>query len=54
MGRYWLDETVSLWKLTVSCPETTEELQKLVELAAVTIRGTPGGFLPINKHVVTF
>ena len=36
------------------CPETIEELQQQLEVAAATVRGTPDGFLSINTHVATF
>ena len=35
-------------------PETIEELQQQVEVAAATVRGTLGVFLSINKHVAKF
>ena len=38
-----LEETVSL------CAETIEELQQRVEMAAATVRGTPGVFLSIHQ-----
>ena len=36
------------------CPETIEEVKQQVEVVTATVRGTPGGLSPINKHVATF
>ena len=50
-GIGWIKQLVSG---NQQCPETIEEVQQQVEVVAATVRGTPGAFLPINKHVATF